>query len=80
MNRRVPLRGEGITKRRRRLRRPLKGEHALGPGFAGELVGFPAYFSRALGRNTDRGAVKSISGFGAHCYEDVTGRAGFTSR
>ena len=41
---------ERVTERRRGLRRPLKGEHALIPGVAGELVGFPARLSRALGR------------------------------
>jgi len=46
---RVP-RVERIAKRQRRLCRTLEGEHALGPGVAGELVGFPARLSRALGR------------------------------
>src|ERR1700756_4109684 len=35
------------------LRRSLEGEHALGPGVASELVGFPACLSRALGRYSD---------------------------
>jgi len=41
---------------------PLEGEHALRPRLAGELVGFPAHLSRALGRYADRGAVKPIAG------------------
>ena len=44
----------------------LEGEHALGPGVAGELVGFPARLSRALGRYADGGAVKSFARLGAH--------------
>ena len=41
---------ERVTQGRRRLSRPLEGEHALGPRLAGELIGFPARLSRALGR------------------------------
>ena len=41
---------ERVTERGRRLRRAAIAEHALGPGVAGELVGFPARLSRALGR------------------------------
>ena len=57
---------ERVAEGRRGLRGTLKGEHALRPGFAGELVGFPARFSGALGRDADRAAVKPVAGFGAH--------------
>ena len=50
----------------RGLRGTFEGQHALGPGFAGELVGFPARLSRALGRYADGGAVKPIARFGDH--------------
>src|SRR6516225_2225822 len=53
---------ERVTERRRGLRRPLKGEHALIPGVAGELVGVPA----RLSRYADRSAVKPIARFGDH--------------
>src|SRR5271166_2357289 len=71
---------EGVTQRWRRLSRALEGEHALIPCFAGELVGFPARLSRALGRYSDRGAVKPVAGFAAHAREDAPGRAGQASR
>ena len=71
---------EGIAQRGRRLRRSLEREHALVPGVAGELVGFPTRFRRALGRYADRGAVKPVAGFGTHGEQNAPGGAGFTSR
>lgn len=44
---------ERVAEGRRGLGRPLEGEHALGPSLTGELVGFAARFSRALGRDAD---------------------------
>ena len=49
---------ERVTQGRRGLRRSR-------PGVAGELVGFPARLSRALGRYSDRRAIKSVRGFKA---------------
>ena len=57
---------ERVTERGRRLRRPLEGKHALGPGVAGEFVSLFARLSRTLGRHSDRRTVKSVAGFGAH--------------
>ena len=39
----------------------LEGQHALSPCLAGELVGFPACFNRALGRYAEGGAVKPVA-------------------
>ena len=55
--------------------RTFEGEHALGPCLAGEIVGFPARLSRALGRYADRAAVKSVAGFGAHSARMRGGQA-----
>ena len=41
---------ECVSEGRRGLRRPLEGEHALGPRITGKFIGFPARFGRALGR------------------------------
>jgi hypothetical protein len=48
------------------LRRSLECQHALGPGVAGELVGFLSRLGSPLGRHADRGAAKSVAGFSAH--------------
>ena len=45
---------------------PLKASIPLGPCLTGELDGLLARLSRALGRYTDRSAVKSVARFGAH--------------
>ncbi len=51
----------------------LKAEHALVPGFAGELIRFLACPNSPLGRCPDRAAVDGFSGFGSHCsYESGT--------
>jgi hypothetical protein len=71
---------ERVTERRRRLRRSLEGQHALGPSVAGELIGLPARLSRALGRDADRGAVEPVAGLGAHAGENVPAWAGWASR
>ena len=67
----VVARIERVAEGRRGLRRSLEREHALVPGVAGELVGFPTRFRRALGRYADRCAVKPVAGFGAHGGENV---------
>jgi hypothetical protein len=65
---------EGVTERRRGLRRSFEGEHALGPSLAGQLVGLPARLSRPLVRYADRGAIKPIAGFGAMPVRMRSGR------
>jgi hypothetical protein len=52
---------ERVTQRGRRLRRPLKAEHALDPRLAGELVGFLACFRRPLCRRPNRRAVNRLA-------------------
>ena len=69
-----------IAEGRGGLSRPAEAEHALRPGFAGELVGFPARLSSSLGRHADRGAVEPIAGFGAHRAGECDGQVGVTSR
>ena len=52
---------ERVTQGRGGLCRSPLRKHVLGPGFACQLVSFPARFRRALGRYADGGAVKSVS-------------------
>ena len=49
-----------IPERRRWLSRPLEGEHALVPGFAGEPIGFLARLRRPLSAPTCRRAYRAI--------------------
>ncbi len=47
----IPVAGvQRVTERRRGLRGPLVAQHALVPGLAGKLVGFPTRLPGALGR------------------------------
>ena len=52
---------ERVAQRWRRLRRPLKAEHALVPRLAREPVGFLARFGRTLCRRPDRRPVNGLA-------------------
>src|SRR5215471_21307570 len=50
------------------------------PRITGQLVGSSACLSSPLGGHSDGGAVKSVTGFGAHAREDAPTGAGQASR
>jgi hypothetical protein len=61
---------QGVTERRRRLRRPLVAEHAHVLGNARQLIGLLSRLCSAFGRHLYVVAVKGLAGFGAHRGRD----------